>query len=134
MIYTVSDIHGCYDKYIELLKKIDLGHDDTLYVLGDVIDRGSDGFKVMLDMAQRPNVVGQMGNHEAMAIQALPGIMRTVQRIGKAALSENEVVVLNRIPFTAQIGMLLSDILLSSSLLWKIKRTTSQQKSTIKKN
>ena len=39
MTYTVSDIHGCYDKYIKLLKKIDLGSDDTLYVLGDVIDR-----------------------------------------------------------------------------------------------
>lgn len=94
MIYTVSDIHGCYDKYIELLRKIDLSPDDTLYVLGDVIDRGPDGFKIMLDMAQRPNVVGLMGNHEAMAIQALPGIMRTVPQIGKAALTENEAEAL----------------------------------------
>ena len=55
MIYAVSDIHGCYDKYQELLEKINFGPDDTLYVLGDVIDRGPDGFKIMLDMAQRPN-------------------------------------------------------------------------------
>lgn len=41
MIYVVSDIHGCYDKYQELLKKLNLGPDDTLYVLGDVIDRGT---------------------------------------------------------------------------------------------
>lgn len=80
MIYTVSDIHGCYDKYMKLLKKIALSADDTLYVLGDVIDRGPDGFKIMLDMAQRPNVVGLMGNHEAMAIQALPSIRNAVQR------------------------------------------------------
>ena len=54
MVYAVSDIHGCYDKYIDLLNKINFSPDDTLYVLGDVIDRGPDGFKIMLDMAQRP--------------------------------------------------------------------------------
>lgn len=92
MIYTVSDIHGCYDKYIELLKKIGFSHDDTLYVLGDVIDRGPDGFKIMLDMAQRPNVIGLMGNHEAMALRALPGIMRAV--IEKSDLTEIEAEAL----------------------------------------
>lgn len=65
MIYAISDIHGCWDKYRKLLKKINFGLDDTLYVLGDVIDRGPDGFKIMLDMARRPNVVNLMGNHEA---------------------------------------------------------------------
>lgn len=78
MIYAVSDIHGRYDKYRELLKRLDLGPDDTLYILGDAIDRGPDGFKILLDMASRPNVVGMMGNHEAMAISALPAILRCV--------------------------------------------------------
>lgn len=54
MVYAVSDIHGCYDKYIDLLNKINFSPDDTLYVLGDVIDHGPGGFKIMLDMAQRP--------------------------------------------------------------------------------
>lgn len=76
MIYAASDIHGCWDKYRDLLRKINLGLDDTLYVLGDVIDRGPDGFKILLDMAGRPNVVNLMGNHEAMAIEALSGIMQ----------------------------------------------------------
>lgn len=76
MTYAISDIHGCYDKYRELLKNIDFSSNDTLYVLGDAIDRGPDGFKVLLDMASRPNVVGLMGNHEAMAIRAIPGILR----------------------------------------------------------
>ena len=78
MTYTVSDIHGCYDKYQELLKKINFGSENTLYVLGDVIDRGPAGFKILLDMASRPNVVNLMGNHEAMAIDALPGILRCI--------------------------------------------------------
>lgn len=71
MIYAVSDIHGCYDKYRDLLKAISFGKNDILYVLGDVIDRGPDGFQILLDMAQRPNVINLMGNHEAMAIDAL---------------------------------------------------------------
>ena len=90
MIYAVSDIHGCYDKYRELLKKINFGPDDTLFVLGDVIDRGADGFKIMLDMAQRPNVVNLMGNHEAMAVKALSGILCAVRPNGEMALNEDE--------------------------------------------
>ena len=66
MTYAVSDIHGCYDKYIDLLRKISFGPHDTLYVLGDVIDRGPDGFKILLDMAQRSNVINLLGNHEVM--------------------------------------------------------------------
>lgn len=34
MVYAVSDIHGCYDKYIDLLNEINFSPDDTLYVLG----------------------------------------------------------------------------------------------------
>ena len=94
MTYVVSDIHGCYDKYRELLRAIQFQPDDTLYVLGDVIDRGPDGFKILLDMAQRPNVVGLMGNHEAMAIQALPSIIRNVCQIRKTAFTKDETETL----------------------------------------
>ena len=90
MIYAVSDIHGCYDKYKELLKKIDFGPNDTLYVLGDVIDRGPDGFKIMLDMAQRPNVVNLMGNHEAMALDALHRILNAAEENGEIVLSGDD--------------------------------------------
>lgn len=41
MIYAVSDIHGCYEKYVQLLEIIRFSEGDTLYVLGDVVDRGS---------------------------------------------------------------------------------------------
>ena len=57
MIYAVSDLHGCYEPYQKLLDRLCLRADDTLYVLGDVIDRGPDGFQILLDMASRPNVV-----------------------------------------------------------------------------
>ena len=79
MIYTVSDLHGCYDKYQKLLETLNLGENDTLYVLGDVIDRGPKGFHMMLDIASRPNVVCLMGNHEAMAKDALPAILGSLE-------------------------------------------------------
>lgn len=42
MIYCISDIHGQYKQYKKMLECIDLKEEDTLYVLGDVIDIFSD--------------------------------------------------------------------------------------------
>ena len=41
MNYVISDIHGCYEQYIKLLDKIHFSERDTLYLLGDLVDRGS---------------------------------------------------------------------------------------------
>lgn len=71
MIYVMSDLHGCYELYIKMLEKINFGKDDTLYILGDVIDRGHDGIKILLDMMKRENVVPLIGNHELMAYSVL---------------------------------------------------------------
>ena len=50
MIYAMSDLHGCYDKYIKMLEKINFSNNDTLYVLGDIVDRGADGIKILQDI------------------------------------------------------------------------------------
>lgn len=71
MIYVMSDLHGCYDKYKQMLEKIKFNSEDTMYVLGDIIDRGDDGVKILLDMMRRPNVVPILGNHEYMAYSVL---------------------------------------------------------------
>ena len=42
MIYVMSDIHGCYEKYRQMLDLIRFCEEDTLYILGDVVDRGPD--------------------------------------------------------------------------------------------
>lgn len=67
MIYVMSDIHGHYDKYQAMLEKIAFNDADTLYVLGDVLDRGPDGFQILLDIAKRDNVVFMYGNHDVQA-------------------------------------------------------------------
>ena len=55
--YVISDIHGEYDKFITLLEKIDLKDSDTLYILGDVVDRGPNPVKTLLKLMEMPNVV-----------------------------------------------------------------------------
>lgn len=45
--YVMSDIHGCYAEFIEMLQKINFGDDDELYVLGDIFDRGPQPLKVL---------------------------------------------------------------------------------------
>lgn len=72
MKYAISDLHGCYDKYIRMLEKINFSDEDELYVLGDVCDRGEDGIKILLDMMKRPNVIPIKGNHDYMAQKLLP--------------------------------------------------------------
>lgn len=71
MIYVMGDIHGEYEAYKEMLKKINFSEDDELYVLGDCIDRGPEPIKLLLDMMLRYNVYPIRGNHEYMAQEVL---------------------------------------------------------------
>ena len=73
MHYAVSDIHGCYDLYLDLLKRISFSETDVLFFLGDAADRGPDGIDVMRDLMSRPNVVCLLGNHEDMFRQTARG-------------------------------------------------------------
>lgn len=79
MIYVMSDIHGCYEEYIEMLKKIMFSENDTLYILGDVVDRGPQGIKVLLDIAERKNVKLLKGNHDQEAAILLENIYQLFQ-------------------------------------------------------
>ena len=90
MTYVMSDIHGYYEKYRSMLEAIEFAEDDTLYVLGDVLDRGPDGFKILLDMAARPNVIGLLGNHELLAAVVLPSLLRTMRQGEEQPLSKAE--------------------------------------------
>lgn len=67
MIYAVSDLHGCYDKYTKLLERLHMTSDDSLYILGDIVDRGSGGMKILLDLIDRKNVFSCRGNHDHCA-------------------------------------------------------------------
>ena len=67
----MSDLHGEYDKYCEMLKKIDFNPEDTLFILGDVVDRGPRPVDILLDMMKHPNIYPLMGNHDLLALDVL---------------------------------------------------------------
>jgi len=71
MIYVISDVHGEYEKYHAMLEQISFSENDTLFVLGDVVDRGPEPIRLLQDMASRNNVYLVKGNHEAMASYVL---------------------------------------------------------------
>lgn len=67
MVYVMSDLHGCYEKYKQMLEIIGFSDNDRLYILGDVVDRGPHGMKILLDIEKRKNVILLEGNHDLQA-------------------------------------------------------------------
>ena len=76
--YVMSDIHGEYDLFTDMLEKISLKDDDTLYVLGDVLDRGPHPIKILLKLMKMPNAICLVGNHELMALASLKFMMQEI--------------------------------------------------------
>ena len=75
MTYVMSDIHGCYEQYLKLLEIIEFKDSDSMFILGDVVDRGGSPIETLMDMSLRANVFPIMGNHEFAAIAVLKQIL-----------------------------------------------------------
>ena len=71
MQYVMSDIHGNLENFESVLAQISLRPDDTLYILGDVIDRHPAGIRILRRIMEMPNVKMLLGNHEWMMLRAL---------------------------------------------------------------
>lgn len=69
MNYVVGDIHGQYDRFLKLLDKLNLKETDTLYILGDIVDRGPKPMEVVDLVMKTPNFKMLLGNHEDMMCQ-----------------------------------------------------------------
>lgn len=71
MIYVMSDLHGCFDEYLAMLEKIKFSEKDTLYIIGDVIDRGPHPIEILKHTMEHDNIILLLGNHELMMSQRL---------------------------------------------------------------
>jgi serine/threonine protein phosphatase 1 len=69
--YVVADIHGQLNTFLAGLKAVEFSPEDYLYVLGDAIDRGPDGIKVLQKIMTEPNMDLIIGNHEFMMINSV---------------------------------------------------------------
>ena len=71
MTYVLSDIHGHLRRFRSVLGQIRPEPGDTLFVLGDVIDRHPDGIRILTALMASPYVKMIPGNHEEMMLSAL---------------------------------------------------------------
>jgi len=62
-LIAIGDIHGCHKEFADLLERLDLGKDDRLILLGDLINRGPDSGKVV-ELAREHATASLLGNHE----------------------------------------------------------------------
>ncbi|MCU0428652.1 MAG: serine/threonine protein phosphatase [Cytophagaceae bacterium] len=75
--FAISDIHGCFKTFKNLLLRLELEKVDEVYLLGDYIDRGPDSCKV-IDLILEYQALGfsftcLRGNHEQLLLKGLDG-------------------------------------------------------------
>lgn len=67
--YVLSDVHGDARRFHRMLENIRFSTNDTLYIIGDIVDRGPEPVELLLEIMDAPNMVMLMGNHEHMCMR-----------------------------------------------------------------
>jgi bis(5'-nucleosyl)-tetraphosphatase (symmetrical) len=77
--WAIGDIQGCYDSLQRLLQKIQFDtRYDTLWLAGDLVNRGSKSLEVLTYLYSiRENVKIVLGNHDLALIAAFYGIKKS---------------------------------------------------------
>lgn len=79
MTYAISDIHGNFEKFKELLRKIRFNDNDVMYVLGDIVDYGEESIDLLCDLSMRYNVIPIVGDHDLRALKLLRALRATLE-------------------------------------------------------
>lgn len=66
----IGDVHGHFDALLRLLESIAPDESDSVYFLGDLIDRGNQS-KQLVDFVMRNRYRSILGNHEHMLLKAI---------------------------------------------------------------
>jgi len=79
MIYCISDIHGEYALFQKLMNKVGFNKNDTLIVLGDIIDKGTESVRLLRVLLPNPNCKIILGNHEYDFLKYYHGLMQQTE-------------------------------------------------------
>lgn len=81
-LYCIGDIQGCYDAFERLLESVDFSESrDTLYVLGDLVNRGPQSTEVLRRCMQAGDSMrALLGNHDLHLLAASQGLRRQSKR------------------------------------------------------
>ncbi len=75
---AIGDIHGCRAPFEQLLAALAIRAEDTLVILGDVVDRGPDSrgvIEILLTLKDQCQLVCITGNHEEMMLDVVDNKM-----------------------------------------------------------
>ena len=70
--YVIGDIHGCFNQFMHLLKKIDYKKNkDKIILVGDLVNRGPDSLSVLNYCISDPTITSVLGNHDLYLLYLL---------------------------------------------------------------
>lgn len=76
-IFYFTDIHGMYDLYRAIMDYCNEQDPEAMIIFGgDACDRGKDGYKIMKELLDNPQVLYLKGNHEDLFVHAAWYLMR----------------------------------------------------------
>ncbi|MEZ9708763.1 metallophosphoesterase [Vibrio breoganii] len=70
-VFVIGDVHGCVSHVQFLAKELNVGKNDLILGVGDVIDRKPTSFETLEYFTETPYVKSALGNHEWFAIRAM---------------------------------------------------------------
>ena len=68
-VWVIGDVHGYFGTLEALIKRLALGENDAIVMLGDLIDRGPTSADVVNHVRTTSNIHSIRGNHEQMMIE-----------------------------------------------------------------
>ncbi len=83
--WVIGDVHGCYKPLKKLVRRLELKpHKDTLWMTGDLVNRGPKSDRVLRWSIQREQQLGDrfqvvLGNHDLHALAVHYGVRRARQ-------------------------------------------------------
>jgi hypothetical protein len=102
---VVGDIHGCYDELMELLEKAEVGENDRVVSVGDLVAKGPKSREVLELFMTDPRFSTVMGNHDLALRRRWNGedieLKPAQKETHKELKGEKEAYLhfLNRVPF-----------------------------------
>ena len=80
--YLIGDIQGCHGAFLRLLRQVDFSPSrDTLFLLGDLVNRGPDSASVLRQcMAWGDAIQPVLGNHDLHLLAAAHGMRKASRR------------------------------------------------------
>ncbi len=107
--YAIGDIQGCYKELINLIHKIEFNKNtDTLYLVGDLVNRGSESLEVLRWIYQhQDSIVTVLGNHDFYLLGRYAGVLEpdsqeTIGEVINSADASKLIDYLRSRPFVYQ--------------------------------